>query len=101
MCTAAAINPDVASIVHDCLAWLDRQGFASADLAPTDAGHGVGEIVVQAHTFTFFVEVRAGLARPTRAHLNRQAHWMSHGANSLSVRNTYQLEIALRRCLKF
>jgi hypothetical protein len=101
MCTAHAIRTDVAEAVRDCLAWLERQGFAAADLAPLDAGHGMGEIVVQAHTFTFFVSVRARDAHPTRAHLVRQAHWMSHGARSLSVRTAYELEVTLRSYLKF
>jgi hypothetical protein len=97
------ITPEkvVADVVRDCLAWLDRQGFAAVDLAPTDAGAGVGEIVVQAYTYTFFVGVRLPGARPTRTHLHRQAHWMSQGAHSLGVRNARELEITLRSYLKF
>jgi hypothetical protein len=97
---AAAISPDVADVVSDCLVWLHRQGLAASSLAPIDAGHGVGELVVQAFTFTFFVGVRARDAHPTRSHLNRQARWMSHGARSLSVHSVRELEVALRRYLK-
>jgi hypothetical protein len=101
MSPALTPEQDVTSIVRDCLAWLGRQGFAAVDLAPLDAGHGVGEIVVQAFTFTFFIGVRARDAHPTRSHLIRQARWMSHGARSLSVRTVRELEITLRSYLEF
>jgi len=97
----AAPGQDLADMVRDCLVWLRHQGFVAADLAPTDAGANVGEIIVQAFTYTFFVSVRAAGARPTRSHFHRQAHWMSHGARSLSVRSALELEIKLRSCLKF
>jgi hypothetical protein len=100
VCTAAILKPDVADVVRDCLAWLERQGLAAAPLDVPDAGAGVSALVVQAFTLTFFVDVRATFARPTRAHLNRQACWISHGARSLSVRSAAELEMLLCSSLR-